>query len=90
MRALSEQELDLISDLAVETAETYIFSRVSKKEILDMDINADISYDEILNVEILVDIDIDKLSNTDEKELAEKAVESALIRIDSFIDENFR
>ena len=90
MRALTEKELDQISDLAVETAETYILSRISKKEILDMDINANITYDEILNVEILVDIDLDKLSTTDEKELVEKSVEAALSKIDSFVDENFR
>lgn len=90
MRALSDEELEQISDLAVETAETYIFSRVSKKEILDMNINANITYDEVLNVEVLVDIDLDELSTIDEKELAENAVEAALTRLDSFVDDNFR
>ena len=90
MRELSDHELDQISDLAVETAETYIFSRVSKKEILDLNINANVTYDKILNVEVLVDIDLDELSNTDEKELAENAVEAALYRLDSFIDDNLR
>jgi hypothetical protein len=90
LKELSYQELDQISDLAVESAETYILSRISKKEILDMNINANITYDKILNVEVLVDIDLDELSTTDEKELAENAVEAALSRLDSFIDENFR
>ena len=90
MRKLSDQELDQISDLAVETAETYIFSRVSKKEILDLNINANVTYDKILNVEVLVDIDLDELSATDEKELAENAVEAALYRLDSFVDDNLR
>jgi Protein of unknown function (DUF3194) len=90
LRALSDEELEQISDLAVETAETYIFSRVSKKEILDMNINANITYDEVLNVEVLVDIDLDELSTIDEKELAENAVEAALTRLDSFVDDNFQ
>ena len=90
MRKLSDQELDQISDLAVETAETYIFSRVSKKEILDLNINANITFNKILNVELLVDIDLDELSATDEKELAENAVEAALYRLDSFVDDNLR
>ena len=90
MRALSDEELEQISDLAVETAETYIFSRVSKKEILDMNINANVTYDEVLNVEVLVDIDLDELSTIDEKELAENAVEAALTRLDSFVDDNFQ
>jgi len=90
LRKLSDQELDQISDLAVETAETYIFSRVSKKEILDLNINANITFNKILNVELLVDIDLDELSATDEKELAENAVEAALYRLDSFVDDNLR
>jgi hypothetical protein len=90
LKELSDQELDQISDLAVESAETYILSRVSKKEILDMNINANITYDKILNVEVLVEIDLDELSTTNEKELAENAVEAALSRLDSFIDENFK
>ena len=90
MKKLNDQELDKVSDVAGEAAETYIFSRVSKKEILDMDINAKINYDETLNVEILVDIDLDRLSTVDEEQLAEDAVEAALHELDSFIDENFR
>jgi len=35
LKKLNDQELDKVSDVAVEAAETYIFSRVSKKEILD-------------------------------------------------------
>ena len=90
MRKLTDHDLDQISDLAVETAEIYVLSRVSKKEILDMDINAKITYDETLNVEILVDIDLDRLSTVDEEQLAEDAVEAALHELDSFIDENYR
>lgn len=90
MRKLTDQELDQVSNLAVETAENYIFSRVSKKEILDLNINADVTYDKILDVEISVDIDLDDLSTVDEEQLAEDAVEAVLCELDTFVDENFR
>ncbi len=90
MKKLSEQELDQISNIAVETAEAYIFTRVSKKEILGLNINANITYNKILNVELLIDLDLDELSKTNENELVENAVEAALCKIDSFVDDNLR
>ena len=90
MRRLTDEELDKVSEVAVEAAENYILSRVSKKEILDLDINADITYEDILNVDITVDIDLDELSAADENEIAESAVDAALKELDVFIDENFR
>lgn len=90
MRKLTDQELDKVSEIAVEAIENYILSRVSKKEILDLDINADITYQDALDVDITVDIDLDELSAVDEKELVENAVEAALNELDVFIDENFR
>jgi hypothetical protein len=90
LKKLNDEELDQISDIAVETAENYILSRVSRKEILEMDIQANISYDEELHVDILVDIDLDELSSADEKILADGAVQDALKKLDIFIDENLR
>ena len=90
MKKLNDQELDKVSDVAVDAAEKYIFSRVSKKEIRDLDINADITYQDVLNVAITVDINLDELSTVDENELAENAVEAALNELDIFVDENFR
>jgi ribosome-associated translation inhibitor RaiA len=90
LRRLTDEELDKVSEVAVEAAENYILSRVSKKEILDLDINADITYEDVLNVDITVDIDLDELSAADENEIAESAVDAALKELDVFIDENFR
>ncbi len=90
MRKLTDQELDEVSEVAVVAAENYILSRVSKKEILDLDINADITYEKVLDVDVTVDIDLDDLSAADGNELAENAVEAALKALDIFIDENFR
>lgn len=89
MRKLTDHELDLVSDLAVETVEKFIFSQVSKKEILDIHIKAEVTYEEELTVDILVDLDLDDLSKVHEKELVEDAVDAALKTLDKFIEENF-
>lgn len=90
MKKLNDQELDHISDIAVEAAENYILSRVSRKEILDMNIQANISYDEELRVDISADIDLDELSKVDQDELVDGAVQDALNALDVFIEENFQ
>lgn len=89
MRKLTDQELDEISDIAVEATENFIFSKVSKKEILDLHINVELSYEKELNVEILVDLDLDELSVADENEVAENAVDAALESLDKFIAGNY-
>jgi hypothetical protein len=89
MRKLTDQELDEISDMAVETVEEYIFSRISKKEILDLHINAEISYEDGLDVDIQVELDIDLLSRVDEEKIVKEAVDSALEKLDNFIKEKY-
>lgn len=88
MRKLTDQELDEISQIAVEAAENFILSRVSKKEILDLQINVELTSQEGLDVDMYVDLDLDELSAADENEISQKAVDMALERIDEFIDEN--
>lgn len=88
MRKLTDQELDEISQIAVEAAENFILSRVSKKEILDLQINVELTSQEGLDVDMYVDLDLDELSAADENEISQKAVDMALERIDEYIDEN--
>lgn len=88
MRKLTDQELDEISQIAVEAAENFILSRVSKKEILDLQINVELTSQEGLDVDMYVDLDLDELSAADENEISQKAVDIALEKIDEFIDEN--
>ena len=87
MRKLSDQELDEISELAVKSAENFIYSKVSKKEILDLDIKVELQYHEGLDVDVQVDIQFDPLSNPDES-IAEDAAEHAISEIDSYMDES--
>lgn len=88
MRKLTDQELDEISQIAVEAAENFILSRVSKKEILDLQINVELTSQEGLDVDMYVDLDLDELSAADENEISQKAVDMALEKIDEYIDEN--
>ena len=88
MRKLTDPELDEISQIAVEAAESFIFSRVSKKEILDLQINVELTSQGGLDVDMFVDLDLDELSAADENEITQKAVDTALEKIDEFIDEN--
>ena len=85
MRSLTDQELDELSEIAVKTAENFIFSKVSKKEILDLNINVEFVYDKILDVNILVDLDLDELSSGNENSIVEEAIDATLEKIKEFI-----
>ena len=87
MRSLSDEELDEISDIAVKSAEDFIYSRVSKKEILDLDIKVELDYDEGLDVDIRVDIKFDPLSKSDSS-MAEEAADFAITQIDEYLSED--
>ncbi len=85
MRSLTDQELDELSEIAVNTAENFIFSKVSKKEILDLNINVELIYENILDVNILVDLDLDELSSANENIIVEEAIDVTLEKIKEFI-----
>ncbi len=87
MRKLSDQELDEISEIAIKSAESFIYSRVSKKEVIDIDIKVELDYHEGLDVDILVEIQFDPLSTPDES-IAEDAADCAITEIDSYLAEN--
>jgi hypothetical protein len=87
LRKLSDQELDEISELAVKSAENFIYSKVSKKEILGLDIKVELQYHEGLDVDVQVDIQFDPLSNPDES-IAEDVAEHAITEIDSYMDDS--
>jgi hypothetical protein len=77
LRKLSDQELDEISEIAIKSAESFIYSRVSKKEVIDIDIKVELDYHEGLDVDILVEIQFDPLSTQDES-IAEDAADCAI------------
>lgn len=84
MRVLTNQELDEISELSIRSIENFIYSRVSKKEIFDLDINVELHYEDGLDVDMNVNIQFDPLSNYDES-IAEDAIAHAYTEIDSYM-----
>jgi hypothetical protein len=87
LRNLSDTELDEISELAVKSAENFIYSHVSKKEILNLDIKVELDYHEGLDVDIDIDIQFDPLSNQNDV-IAAEAADHAIGEIDKYLSNN--
>jgi len=85
LRKLDDEEIEKISEFAVVSAENFIFRKVSKKEIIDLDIRVEIQQDEVLNVDIEVDIVLDEISNVDRK-IVDDAADHTIEEIDKFIN----
>ena len=85
LRKLTDEDLNKISEIAVLSAQDFIFAEVSKKEINDIDINVKLDYDEGLDVNIIVDIVFDDLSSVDTK-IADEAADHALLEIEKFLN----
>ena len=84
MKKLSDHELDEISELAAKSVENFIYSKVSKKEVINLDIKVELDYHDGLDVDIQVDIQFDPLSKPDEK-IAEDAAAHAIKEVDSYL-----
>lgn len=85
MKKLTDEDLDKISEIAVSSAQDFILSQVSKKEIIDIDINIELNYEDVLDVNIAVDIVFDDLSSKNTK-IADEAADHALLEIEKFLD----
>ncbi len=86
MRRLTDQELDEISDIAADAAETFIFSKISKKEVLDLDINVELDHHDGLDVDVVVEILLDDLSSADGS-IADEAASYAIKAVDKFVED---
>ena len=85
MRKLTNQELDEISELAADAAESFIFSKISKKEVVDLDINVELHHESGLDVDVTVEILLDDLSSADES-IVDEAASYALKAVDNFVE----
>lgn len=85
MKKLTDQELEKISEAAAVAAENYIFSRISKKEVLDLELRVEFQQDDGLDVDVEVELFLDELSNAEEN-LADEAAQVALDEIDKMIE----
>jgi hypothetical protein len=85
LKKLTDQELEEISEAAAVAAENYIFSKISKKEVLDMDLRVEFHQEDGLDVDVELELYLDELSQADES-LADEAAEVAMDEIDRQIE----
>jgi hypothetical protein len=85
LKKLTDQELEKISEAAAVAAENYIFSRISKKEVLDLELRVEFQQDDGLDVDVEVELFLDELSNAEEG-LADEAAQVALDEIDKKVE----
>jgi len=85
LKKLTDQELEEISEAAAVAAENYIFSRISKKEVLDLELRVEFQQDDGLDVDVEVELFLDELSKAEES-LADEAAQVALDEIDKKIE----
>lgn len=85
MKKLTDPELEKLSEVAAVAAENYIFSKVSKKEVLDMEMRVEFNQDEGLDVDVEIELFLDDLCTADEN-LADEAAQVALDEIDKQVE----
>jgi hypothetical protein len=84
LKKLSDSQLDEISEIAVSSAENFVLSRVSKKEIIDIDISVELVYNDKLDVDVTVNIIFDDLSSAD-PQIADDAADHAIKEIEKIL-----
>ena len=85
MKKLTDHDMEKISESAAVAAENYIFSKISKKEVLDLELRVEFQQDDGLDVDVEVELFLDQLSKAEES-LADEAAEVALDEIDKEIE----
>ena len=90
LKKLSSQDLNTISTDFGEILEVEVSKVISTKELEDLDLDIELNYE---NDQLDVDVDLgvlfDELSEINQDMLNE-AIDSAYLKFDSYIDENFR
>lgn len=90
LKKLTQEDLDTIAEYFSNLANDAILAKIPSKEVLDLDLQIDVSYDdEELDVNIDVDIALDELSNIKNDDI-ELAIEEAYSKLDEFIDKSYR
>lgn len=85
MKKLTDPEMEKLSEAAAVAAENYIFSKVSKKEVLDFELRVEFHQEDGLDVDVEVELFLDELSKADDS-LADEAAETALDEIDREVE----
>ncbi|EKF85552.1 DUF3194 domain-containing protein [Methanobacterium formicicum] len=85
MKTLTDPEMEKISEAAAIAAENYIFSKVSKKEVQDMELRVEFNQEDGLDVDVEVELFLDELCKADDN-LADEAAQVALEEIDRQVE----
>lgn len=90
LKQLTQEDLAEISEFFSSTINNYLMSKISAKEISDLDIKINVIYnDKKLDVDIDVDMFLDKLSKVTDDDL-NSAISKAYLELNDFIDNNYR
>ncbi|MDR2966948.1 MAG: DUF3194 domain-containing protein [Methanobacteriaceae archaeon] len=89
LKEINQEDLYEISDFLSDNINEYILANVPSKEILDIDIKIEVSYDDKLDVDVSVNLEFHELSKADSN-IPDIAVEHSLLKLNSYLDENFR
>jgi hypothetical protein len=89
LRKLDDSELEEIGNFLYDEIFKFISSKVSPKEINDINIDLEISFQETLDISYHVSIDADELSNYNSNTISE-ATDKAFELLEIYLDEHFR
>ena len=90
LKKLSSEDLATISYDFGEILEREVSRVISTKELEDLDLDITINYDDAqLDVDVDLGVSFDELSQINQ-DLLNEAIDSAYLKFDSYIDDNFR
>ncbi|BAW31070.1 MAG TPA: DUF3194 domain-containing protein [Methanothermobacter sp.] len=85
MKKLTKEDSDKIANLLSTTIEEFIFSRIPKKEIRDLDITIILDYEKGLDVNISIELIPYEFSKI-EPRIADEAIKLAYKKLDQHLD----
>lgn len=85
MKKLTKEDSVKIADLLSTTIEKFIFSRIPKKEIRDLDITIILDYEKGLDVNISIELTSHEFSKI-EPGIVEEAINLAYKKLDQHLD----
>lgn len=89
--SLSPDEVERLCEIAEESARNYIMSKLSWREISDLNIAVEAGGREDLTIEVEIELRLSPLlKEVDAKELAQESVEAAFGTVEKFLREDRR
>jgi hypothetical protein len=89
LKKLDDDALEEIGNFLYNEIFKFISSKVSPKEIKDIDIDLEISFQETLDISYDISIDIDELSNYNSN-LTSEASDKAFELLEMYLNEHYR